>query len=232
MKNDHEVFILDSYEDAKTGKSYALNITVNVEKLTDKSMLYESAQTTSWSAVKERVNNDRWYKSEHSPIRTQMFYIRLRNIPQFVHTHYVRHTVWNQPYVRTGREDRGKEGEQTRWSPNDMDMLVNAQTLINMARKRLCNQAHDVTVMVMDAIKDCVFNLDEDLANNMVRECIYRCGYCPQHRPCGFLNTGEAIKELRAWLGSEKSANKRTLLPLSMLYGVKPEQIKGGNLGQ
>lgn len=47
------------------------------------------------------------YKSEHSPCRTQMFWIDMENVPLFVSTHLLRHHVGSQPYALTMRTDRG-----------------------------------------------------------------------------------------------------------------------------
>ena len=181
---------------------HQFDFTVDIKRLTNRDLVFTAAKTTSWNKVKAR-GLEPWYRCEHSPIRTQMFYISTRGIPHFAHTHFVRHTVWNQPFVRTGREDRGKKGVQTRWSPNDMDLLVNAQTLINMARKRLCRSAHEVAQKIMGAIVDEMRVEDVDLSRCLVRECIYRNGFCPQFKPCGFLQTPEALDELQTWLGSD-----------------------------
>lgn len=46
------------------------------------------------------------YKSEHSPVRTQLFWIKLENIPLFVATHLIRHHVGVVPFQLTCRPDR------------------------------------------------------------------------------------------------------------------------------
>jgi thymidylate synthase ThyX len=64
-------------------------------------------------------------------------------------------------------------------------MLVNAQALINMARKRLCGKAHIETQKVMTAIKKEIAKVDADLAEFMVTDCEYRHG-CHELRTCGY----------------------------------------------
>lgn len=64
-------------------------------------------------------------------------------------------------------------------------MLLNAQALINMARKRLCHKAHPETRLLMEHIKDCMKPVDPDLARYMVPECVYRGDVCHELRPCG-----------------------------------------------
>jgi hypothetical protein len=62
-------------------------------------------------------------------------------------------------------------------------MIVNAQHLIDMARKRLCYASHKTTVGVFARIRNAVRRVDPDLADYMVPECVAR-GYCPELRPC------------------------------------------------
>jgi hypothetical protein len=62
-------------------------------------------------------------------------------------------------------------------------MLINAQALINMARKRLCNKSHIATIEVMKEIKKQVNYRDPELADRLVPDCIYR-GSCPELVPC------------------------------------------------
>jgi thymidylate synthase ThyX len=64
-------------------------------------------------------------------------------------------------------------------------MLINAQAIINMARKRLCMKAHPETRLVYEHLKDHMKIVDPDLARYMVPECEYRGGVCHELRPCG-----------------------------------------------
>lgn len=168
-------------------KNHNLDIKVKVLKLIDESFVKKAANKTSHSKI-SKMNLKDFYKSEHSPIRTQMFWVDIDGIPSFVHTHFVRHTVWNQPFVRTGREDRGMKKKQDRWTPNDMALFLNAQTLINLSRKRLCNKSHFVTKKVMRMVKKAIAEVDPDLSPFLVKECIYRGGKCYEFKSCGFRN--------------------------------------------
>lgn len=80
-----------------------------------------------------------------------------------------------------------EDGEKipNRNSPIMHSVLVNAESLINMAKKRLCHQAHPDTLRAMISIKDAVRTVDPDLVRYMVPQCVYRGGYCPELRPCG-----------------------------------------------
>lgn len=160
---------------------------VEVEKLTDQSLLVKACEFTSGKAVK---NPDgilsRIYRSEHSPMRTQMFWVELYDIPTFVSVHLVRHSQGVTHFVQSNRDDIVEHSEKPdRDTPVNHAMLMNAQALINMARKRLCNKAHPKTREVMGLIREGVRMVDPELAHFMVRECEYRNG-CHEQKSCGF----------------------------------------------
>lgn len=63
------------------------------------------------------------------------------------------------------------------------EMLVNAQALIFIARKRLCFLASPETTLAVRKIQDCLREEGEvELADAMVPECVYR-GFCTEE-PC------------------------------------------------
>lgn len=129
---------------------------------------------------------DKIYRCEHSPIRTQIFKVEMYDIPTFVSVHLVRHKIGVEHFVKSNREDRpGYSGDTGRNHPVNHMMLINAQSLIQMARKRSCRQAHPQTQVVMRMITNAIFEVDPDLAGYMVPECLYRNG-CYELRSCGF----------------------------------------------
>lgn len=91
-------------------------------------------------------------EARHSPIRELHFVFRLIDIPSWVSVHLVRHHVGCQPYVMTQRNDRQKNYDR-RKAPQDapvtMMWSMNADALITIAQKRLCNQASAETRMVV-----------------------------------------------------------------------------------
>lgn len=132
---------------------------------------------------------DSIYRCEHSPIRTQMFWVEMYNIPTFVSVHLVRHKVGVEHYVKSNREDRpGYSGDAGRNQPVNHAMLINAQSLIHMARKRLCHKAHLETRRVMWKIKKAIKLVDPDLFNYMVPECVYRGYNCHELQRCKHWN--------------------------------------------
>jgi thymidylate synthase ThyX len=79
-----------------------------------------------------------------------------------------------------------------------MEIEANTQALINISRKRLCNQASKETRQVMEKIKNEVAKKDNFVAEVMVKECIYR-GFCPEMQSCGYDKTEQFKKELEEY---------------------------------
>lgn len=194
---------------------------VSVKKLTDQDLMREACEMTFLGKSGQSLMN--MYKSEHSPARTQLFWITTKNIPLFIATHLLRHHVGSVPFQLTCRDDRAGgnpglitkiddiindlkqvnsnkdvlpeiidklewlQGNSDRYTPVNLGLLVNAQSLIDMAKLRLCTGcAHMETVKVFRAIKDAVKSVDSDLASMMVRKCVYRNGLCGESKCCGF----------------------------------------------
>ena len=155
---------------------------VYVTKLTTFDLLLKACKVTSGLDMK-RPDFQRIYQSGHSPIYTQIFWIDMVDIFTFVSNHLARHKIGVEHYVKSNREDRGGDDKADRWTPVNHSMLINAQALINLSRRRLCNKAHIETINIMQAIKEAVKEKDPDLAGCMVPECIYR-GACYELTPC------------------------------------------------
>jgi hypothetical protein len=156
----------------------------SVRKLTDLALLQRACAVTMGRAA-SRAQLETLYDCEHSPIRTQLFWVEMLGIPSFVSVHLVRHKVGVEHFVRSLRDDRGGKGDEGRLSPVNHFMLINAQALIQMARKRLCGAAHLQTRRVMHALRDAVAVADPVLARFMVPECDYRGGRCHELKSCG-----------------------------------------------
>ena len=161
---------------------------ITVQKLTDYSLLQRAAWATSGREVKAPLV--KWYDSEHSPMRTQLFWVEMIDIPSFVSTHLVRHDIGVEHFVRSNRDDRGGIPGADRETPVTHCMLINAQALVNMARKRMCQSAHKKAQLVIHDIAEGVLLVDPDLYGMMVPDCVYRNG-CHDFKPCGYW---EALK--------------------------------------
>lgn len=163
------------------------NTKISVVPLTDKTLLNIACTFTAGKLVNVK-DMKKMYESEHSPIRCVMFYVLMVNIPSFVSVHLVRHKHGVEHYVKSLREDRCGDGTEDRWSPVNHMMVLNAQALINMSRKRLCTQASHETTKVMQMIREKVQQVDDALAQCMVPDCVYKNGKCTEFKSCGRWN--------------------------------------------
>lgn len=127
--------------------------------------------------------------SEHSPIRIIRVKWRWEGIKSWISVHFARHWLGWDKWVSTQRSDRTgiNRDKSPQDTPVNMDIEANAQALINVARFRLCYQAHPETRAYMEDLKA---SIKEDLnqkalSNVMVPNCIYRCG-CPEFKSCGY----------------------------------------------
>ena len=136
--------------------------------------------------------------AEHSQVKLVTYMISFSALRQWVGVHLLRHEH-TLPFIHSQREDRRELGcsrdELPQGSLNDQDFVVNAQTLINMGRKRLCYKASKETREAFSEVKKQLSLVDPELASVIVQNCIYR-GFCPEMESCGFCNT-DAFKKQR-----------------------------------
>lgn len=199
------------------------------------------------------------YKSEHSPARTQLFWIEFTEIPLFVATHFIRHHVGSIPFELTRRDDRSNDvtfiqavdamneklsdllnhilrgedseaqslitviqnelddwkGKYDRMTPVKLGLCINAQSLIDISKLRLCNIAHPLTIDAMNAVKYRIAEIDESLSKMMVRKCVYRGGICGEPKPCGFNQSShfniEFVTYMSAFSEKQRPFNYRKL---------------------
>lgn len=144
-------------------------------------------------------------KAEHSPIRSLIYCFKITNLKSWVATHFVRHHVGVEKWVSTQRTDRigVDRDELPQGTEVQMEIEANVQALINMSRKRLCNQASPETREVMEAMKQEVSKHDKFVAEVMVKECVYR-GFCSEINPCGYSKTEKFKEELKKYRGDEE----------------------------
>jgi len=169
---------------------------VTVRKLTDLDLMREACNGTRKAGMKpSTMTLDRIYGCEHSPIRTQVFWIVFKALPTFVSVHLVRHKFGIEHFVESNRDDRGGVNAD-RLTPVNHSMLANAQALLDMSRKRLCFASHKTTVGAFVQLRSAIRHVDPDLANYMVPECVVR-GYCPELRECkpGVINVLRAYQD-------------------------------------
>lgn len=142
-------------------------------------------------------------KAEHSPIRKLSFSWRWVDVPYWVSVHFCRHKIGIEHFVKTQRTDRTgvDRSELPQGAFVSHECVADAQALINISRKRLCNSASPETREAWKLVKAEVEKVEPELAKCMVRECVYR-GYCPEMFPCGYADTELFEKELEAYRGA------------------------------
>ena len=77
---------------------------IKVEKITDERIMREACEMTFLG--KSKMTLKKMAMCEHSPLRTQMYWIRLYDIPLFCSTQLLRHHVGSQPFQLSCRNDR------------------------------------------------------------------------------------------------------------------------------
>jgi hypothetical protein len=127
-------------------------------------------------------------KAGHSPIRELQFVFYLENIPYWVSVHLCRHHVGCQPYVKSQRNDRQNEYDRNKApqdAPVNMIWSMNADALINIAHKRLCQKAAEETRNVI--IDMCALVIDKlpEFGCVLVPACNYDNNNCKEMIPCG-----------------------------------------------
>lgn len=138
--------------------------------------------------------------AEHSPIRRIKFYWRWSELKYWVSVHFVRHKFGIEHWVSTQRSDRTGIDRDDLVQSNFVNHSceANAQALINISRKRLCNCASPDTRAAWVELKDKIAITEPELAECMVKECVYR-GFCPEMFSCGYSKTEEYQQELKAY---------------------------------
>jgi len=163
---------------------------IKITKYTNYSAMKKAMEYTSDKEINftEKTANQ-MYNSQHSPIRTQRYLIELIEIPTFVSVHLVRHHVGIDHYVKSNREDRANVNDTAnRNTPVNHLMDLNAEALINIARKRLCFKASKETREVMEQIVLELSKQNDALANYLQPECWYRGGECHEQKSCFVCN--------------------------------------------
>ena len=164
--------------------------------------MIESPTENDWMAVKQRalvtagkkaINppDEEWkhkmLEARHSPIRRLHFAFYMHDIPSWITVHLVRH-VHAQPFVRSQRNDRQSSYDRTKApqdTPVDMIWDLNAEALMIVANKRLCNQASAETRAVVKEMCRLVEEKYPEFKGLLVPMCEYQNGACHEMFPCG-----------------------------------------------
>lgn len=133
-------------------------------------------------------------EARHSPIRVLQFAFDLE-LPYWVSVHLVRH-IHAQPFVKSQRNDRQSDYDRTK-APQDeavkMVWYMNAEELMIIANKRLCQQASKETREVVRMMCDKVIEACPEFDGLLVPMCKYHGGKCHEMFSCK-TKESEAIK--------------------------------------
>lgn len=182
-----------------------INTTVTVTQETSWKRALNAARRTIGKEPLDKEPSNTWKAkvllAEHSPIKLVEYLISFKELRQWVGVHLLRHNH-QLPFIHSQREDRRKlncsRDDLPQGAPNDQDFVMNAQTLKNISRKRLCTCASKETREAWNMVKDEIRKFDPVMADKMVRNCVY-CGFCPELSSCGFTETEAFKKELEAY---------------------------------
>lgn len=164
---------------------------VTCERVTDWPLVYDAARATQGKTPIHKMPTDEWKRkmmlSPHSPIRALQFFIQVR-LPYFVQGHITRHKIGVEFFCgsqRNDRQDRYDRRAARQDTPVIMGMLVNADALRFISRRRLCNKADPDTRKVWNLVVEAVRNIDPIVAEACHPDCWWNGGRCFEPMPCG-----------------------------------------------
>lgn len=165
---------------------------IEITRLTSWKEVLNSARFTWRKPLLDKEPSTQFKKNiiraEHSPLRCLMFNIDMYDIPSYSATHFVRH-VHAQPFVSSSRPDVDNNvlprEEQLKSDPVNLRLFLNAEEIITISRKRLCNRAEKETCMIWREVVVRLSEIEPELAMACVPNCVYR-GFCPEIQSCGY----------------------------------------------
>lgn len=164
----------------------------------------DAANTTIHKEAGTKEPSSIWKRkillAEHSPIRQLFFRFKFYELKYWVSVHLVRHKVGIEHWVRTQRSDRTgtNRDELPQGNLVEHEILVNAQALINISRKRLCKNAAKETKEAWQALLDTIKEKEPELYSVCVPDCVYR-GWCYEYKSCGYFKTEEFKERLKKY---------------------------------
>lgn len=151
----------------------------------------DAARTTIGMDAGDKEPTPEWRRrmllAEHSPIRKLLISWKWTDLLSWVSVHFVRHKFGIEHFVRSQRTDRtGINRDDLKQSELiEHECEANAQAIINISRKRLCNQASVQTQEAWIQFLIKLQNEQPELASVCVPDCVYR-GWCYEYKSCGF----------------------------------------------
>ena len=128
-------------------------------------------------------------EARHSPIRYLQYSFLFQDIPSNISVHLCRH-IHAQPYVSSLRNDRQTQmdGDSApRNTPVNMIIDVNAEELMIIANKRLCNKASVKTREAVQEMCRLASEATPEISRMLIPMCEFHGGVCHEMMPCGRL---------------------------------------------
>jgi hypothetical protein len=137
--------------------------------------------TIGKSSIKGKDISSEWKLklliSEHSPGRELSIRWKVKNLERWIADQLVRHDKFSNPYMKTGRTDRGNipRSEQVMTMATDLMKTENAHSLISMCESRLCiGTASKETRELIENLKKVISEKEPELGLVLVPSCIRR----------------------------------------------------------
>lgn len=210
---------------------------VTVEQVVGWEYAWDAARFTQGKTMTHKMPSEAFIRkaimAEHSPIKLVQYRVIIHNLKQWVGVHLLRHEHM-LPYICSQRNDRNGSvevivnkiceelltmirAEQPEFNPrnllpqgtcNDHMFWLNAQTFINISRRRLCHEASKETQMVWKMVVEELRKVDPILPEFLVPMCVYR-GFCPEMTSCGYCLTSSYIQACKEYHDLIPSAKER-----------------------
>ena len=138
--------------------------------------------------------------AEHSPIRKLKISWKWYDLKYWVSVHFTRHKFGIEHFVSTQRTDRTGVNRDVLSQDSFVkhEVEANAQSIINISRKRLCNCASVETRESWKEVLKGIEKVEPELVSCCVPECVYR-GFCPEFKSCGYTKSKDFKNKLELY---------------------------------
>lgn len=179
-----------------------------VKQISTPNRALNAARLTVYKQATDKEPSANWWAkmllSEHSPIRLVEYDVIFKNIPRFVADQLARYRQGCEIFFQSQRPDRCPNDNRSRHEkpqdePTTLQMSLNAQSLIYIARQRLCTKASKETRDILVLLKSKIQEIDPVLADKMQPNCVYH-GRCQELNKCGYVDTSDYKFSLNNYL--------------------------------
>lgn len=102
----------------------------------------------------------------------------------------------------TVNKDAGEKDPSSNWKRRmllcEHEFMATTQAMINISRKRLCNQASKETREAWQEVLNSIKDIETELYSVCVPDCVYR-GWCYEFKSCGYHKTEDFKEKLEKY---------------------------------